>query len=451
MAKMTAAHLSRRARKPSPKRDRPLQRGIEQLMRDLPRMALRELLPRKLEAAGVEPKPELVEALTAHILRGGGDHFSWDDGSGDETLNVKLTFDENDLTEIEGLVDRLAKDFPKALEDTSCEGAKRIVETLTETWPEEKRLQQEETTGFQERLEQRWGKALDGLRMLVTACREIGGEAAFAEPRSNRTRHSVLVRLHARGCQLASEITTLLENEYADGAMGRWRTLYEVGVVATLIAGWGEEAAQRYFAHEIVESKKGMDDYERCAPALGHPPVSKRERDVVLRHYERVRKKYGKEFTGTYGWASAFTSNKEPNFTDLEIAALQPEMRSFYRMASHPVHAGPKGITFRLGVLDDQSMILAGASNAGLADPAERTAVSLVQLTMLLMEPSEVIDDLVMLRCLVDLRDQISRDAMKAHHDLARDEHLHRTKNQRPAPRRTAAGAKKKRSTTRRV
>jgi hypothetical protein len=137
-------------------------------------------------------------------------------------------------------------------------------------------------------------------------------------------------------------------------------------------------------------------------------------------------------------------SNKEPKFSDLELAAQQAPMRSYYRMASHPVHAGPKGITFQMGVLGDQATILAGASNAGFADPAERMAVSLVQITMLLMEPSEVIDDLVALRCMVDLRDQIVRDAMDAHHALLRDEHAHRARDKRVATRKRPVSASKK-------
>lgn len=163
----------------------------------------------------------------------------------------------------------------------------------------------------------------------------------------------------------------------------------------------------------------------------------------MLRQYERARAKYGRAFLSAYGWAGAFMTNKEPKFGDLEIAAQQATMRSYYRMASHPVHAGPKGITFQLGALGDRSTILAGASNAGFADPSERTAVSLVQLTMLVMEPSEVLDDLVALRCLVDLRDQIVRDAMAAHHALVRDENAHsnakRAFRSRTSTRRTAA------------
>lgn len=422
-----------------------LQGEVERLASEMPRLALAELLPRKLEVVGVEPTPQLIEALSTHLLNGSGEKFSWDDGPTEAALNVTLKFNDEDLTEIDTFLDRFAERFPDVLEEASREAAKLLLGTLTERWPEESALQRADTEGFRSRLEQRWGKAFESLRMLLTICREIGSEAHAAPVKGKeRIRHGVLVRLHARGCQIAGEIMALMENGYADAAMGRWRTLYEVNVVAALIAKWGADAAERYVAHEIVESKKGMDDYERCAPVLGYPAPSEREKGAMLRQYEQARAKYGKEFLSAYGWAGAFMSNKEPKFSHLEIAAQQTAMRSFYRMASHPVHAGPKAITFQLGVLGNRSTILAGASNAGFADPSERTAVSLVQLTMLLMDPSEVLDDLVALWCLVDLRDQIVRDIMAAHHTLVREEHAYQNGKR-------ALGNRHKRTSTKRT
>jgi len=38
--------------------------------------------------------------------------------------------------------------------------------------------------------------------------------------------------------------------------MARWRTLHEINVVITLIAEDGDELAERYLAHDIVESAR---------------------------------------------------------------------------------------------------------------------------------------------------------------------------------------------------
>jgi hypothetical protein len=58
------------------------------------------------------------------------------------------------------------------------------------------------------------------------------------------------------------EIIVLLENELADGAMARWRTLHEITTVAILIEKYGEDVAERYVNNQIVESKKAPAAYE---------------------------------------------------------------------------------------------------------------------------------------------------------------------------------------------
>jgi hypothetical protein len=42
------------------------------------------------------------------------------------------------------------------------------------------------------------------------------------------------------------------------------------------------------------------------------------------------------------------------------------------------VHANPKGVFFKLGMLAESQVLLAGPSNAGLADPGHGAALSLL-------------------------------------------------------------------------
>jgi len=91
-----------------------------------------------------------------------------------------------------------------------------------------------------------------------------------------------------------------------------------------------------------------------------------------------VLKRFGKEFGGEYGWAAYHLKTKRVTFTRLEEEAGDATMRSPYKMASYNVHAGPKGLYFKLGNLDGSPALLAGASNAGLTDPAQHAARSLV-------------------------------------------------------------------------
>ena len=54
-------------------------------------------------------------------------------------------------------------------------------------------------------------------------------------------------------------------------------------------------------------------------------------------------------------------------------------------MASHNVHANPKGVFFKLGMLAESQVLLAGPSNAGLADPGHGAALSLSRVTAALV------------------------------------------------------------------
>ncbi|HOI70093.1 MAG: hypothetical protein PHN90_03365 [Methanothrix sp.] len=63
-------------------------------------------------------------------------------------------------------------------------------------------------------------------------------------------------------------------------------------------------------------------------------------------------------------------------------------MRAHYQLANHNVHAGPKGIVFKLGMPEkspDIIYMLPGPSDAGFTDPAHGTAISLYQLTAALL------------------------------------------------------------------
>lgn len=55
--------------------------------------------------------------------------------------------------------------------------------------------------------------------------------------------------------------------------------------------------------------------------------------------------------------------------------------RAHYRLASHNVHGNPKGVFCKLGILGEEELLLTGSSNAGLADPGQNTAISLMHAT----------------------------------------------------------------------
>jgi len=105
-------------------------------------------------------------------------------------------------------------------------------------------------------------------------------------------------------------------------------------------------------------------------------------------------------------------------------------MRSYYKMASENVHSSPRGAFFKLGLLNGSSTLLAGRSNAGLMEPGQNAAASLTQISLLICDPRWTLDDIVMARTMLALRDQIPPALARAAAKLARDDRRMRRNRQ---------------------
>ena len=408
-----------------------LQRILEKQFGNVSRLILQKLIEKKLKAAGIDRKSDLVDRLVDHVLSGSTKTFQWDDGSNIKS-DVTLSILKEDILEIEEAKSKLLAATPHIVESVSEDIAKGLLKSLKGNWAKEHSLQVEDVLGFRTRLERRWGKALGMLRMLLTICREFGSEIAKATRSDQSDLRNVLTRLHVRACQVTSEIILLLENGYADGAMARWRTLHEISVVMILMNEHGEELAKRYLAHRIVEEKTGKDQYARYCEQLGYQPLSATDCQEIDEAYDRAIGKYGKEFGAPYGWAAGYVNvpkgRRGPRLGELEAAAGRAVMSPFYKLASYNVHAGPHALYFRLGLLGETGL-LAGASNAGLTEPGQNTAFSLTLISILLVGDSVNLDHLVTMNLLQLLRDEIPRAFFKADRKLQVDHERHsRTK-----------------------
>jgi len=280
--------------------------------------------------------------------------------------------------------------------------------------------------GFEKRLHQRWGLGIDRLRMFLALSREFGDSVNTVFRDDPGAAHSnlmdVLVRLHARGCQVTHEVICLLRAGLADGAMARWRTLHEIAVVALFLSEHGEELAERYVIHQAVESLWAARDYQRCCGRLGYEPLSELEMQNLEKAFEQGVERYGSAFRTQYGWAAEVLRIDRPTLSDIERSVRIDHFRAHYRMASHNVHANPKGVFFKLGLLNEVDVLLAGPSNAGLADPGHSTALSLLQVSTALGLLKPTLDSLVLLRILTKLEDEVGEAFMEAHRRLEEEE-----------------------------
>lgn len=260
------------------------------------RKALVGVIAEKLRTQGIShenfPMDEFVDLLIAGEL---GESFSWED---DEKYadKIVLNFTSADLDTIENAKNVAIHRAKEILEDVSIDAAKGIVKKLISNFPEEKTYEDVELYGFRRRLDLRWGKALDLFQMLLVVSSDLFDEMARSLGKS-KARKGVLLRealggIHARALRTARAILVLLQHGTADEAYARWRTLYELSVIADFISNHGEEAAIRYMEHEIVALQSRVDNSAEWGEHLG----TKAERKLIKSDYDYVVQKYGKDF-----------------------------------------------------------------------------------------------------------------------------------------------------------
>jgi hypothetical protein len=415
-----------------------LQKTIEQALRNVPRMVLEKRLREKIAKAGAVASPKAVRDAAERILAGAAESFSFRmEVTGNARASIEITAE--DLNHVAEASDRfLEVQLDGVLRKIAEDSATAMLKKLKKGWPAEAAAQRSDITAFKKRLEGRWGKSLDKLRMLVTIAREWAEAVIARKATQGKLSHldDVVLRLYIRACQIANEIVLLLENGYADGAMARWRTLHEVATVCAVVAHFGEDIAERYVLFQIVEGHRALNSYERCHATLGYKPAPKRRVTKVRSDYADILKRFGKPFGKDYGWAASHLNKDRVTFAMLEEVADAAHMRSHYKMASYNVHASPKGIYYKLGQLDGSTNVfLAGPSNAGLFEPAQNAAVTLTRMSMLICGGNWLLDDLVTGRIMSLLMFKIPDELRKADAKLRRDDRRYRGANAPPAGR----------------
>src|SRR5258708_14349540 len=102
---------------------------------------------------------------------------------------------------------------------------------------------------YEERLYQRWKKALDLFETILLFGTTVGAEfnqrvRPYAA-KQNDLVFEVLTRTHARSCMTTSAILSLLKSGHAGDALPRARTVHKMRVIATLLNEQGHVLAKR--------------------------------------------------------------------------------------------------------------------------------------------------------------------------------------------------------------
>lgn len=114
---------------------------------------------------------------------------------------------------------------------------------------------------------------------------------------------------------------------------------------------------------------------------------------------------------------------KNRNFKALEKLVELDKLRPFYNFSSNSVHGGAKGF-YRLGLMDysQDKILLAGASNYGLADPLQNTAISLLHINICLLNLKPDFETIMLMQVMNSYIGEIGIKAVSIQKQIEKDE-----------------------------
>ena len=205
----------------------------------------------------------------------------------------------------------------------------------------------------------------------------------FPELVERDARFRLMPRLAGNACRVAKEINCLLGYGFPEGALGRWRTLHEISLVALLVATNDRSLAERYEAHFVIQDHKIMERSAKLNKNKGIPPSADllEIQEEIRAERRRLIEKYGKRFKNYYGWAEPEVSgkgNRGPGIDDIEEKLCMGYMRLVYAIASDQIHSNPGSVPWHLDPSEGRHFDrLFGPVTDGLAAPGILTTFSL--------------------------------------------------------------------------
>lgn len=389
-----------------------------------------ELIEKKFKQLGITLNQKQLKALASKLENNPEDEIHInveDDQLLDSTLDLSATNTGNisieldNIDDLERRVDSFIKDMPELISDIASKISDSFLEIIESNADESLIEFHKYYEEFEGHIKEVWAPALRLLEIFLCITLEFVqdyDEGIEKTTKEDDVVYYVLSRLQARACQIGREVITLLKSGYADGAHARWRTLHEIAVISSFISKHGQEVAERYLNHEIIDTYKAATQYQQYCKALGAEPLSKRELNGIKAEYTSTVKNYGSSFENNYGWATVASDKANPKFTDIERNVGLSHMRPYYKTASYNIHADPKSVFFKLGLLEDSEILLAGPSEIGLASPAHTTAISLLQVTTTFLTYKPNLDSIVACNMLLKLEHEIGESFWQIQSDL---------------------------------
>lgn len=308
----------------------------------------------------------------------------------------------------------------EVVEAVASEGAEGLFKTLKRNAPEMLFDERKRRLDFEGRNYERWKEPLDLLRTLWVCCQEIGEGHAHEGPGDGAAAtFEILAHIQPRALLIANEVLCLLEAGYADGALTRWRSLHELVVVAMFLRKYGDGAARSYQLSMWFANMRAANQYNKHAKRAGLTPINSEEIVQIQQACQIAENELGRRLKSDWDWAGPFLGKDRPTFADVEKEVELDHWRPRYKWACQHTHAGFVRPDRLLGMSEARSpLFLVGASNSGLTDPIQMTAISLLQVTTnFLLFPEPNLDRLVFANTLTQFVDEVCDSAVRVQSD----------------------------------
>jgi hypothetical protein len=272
------------------------------------------------------------------------------------------------------------------------------------------------SAAFAETITSTWREGLEELSLFLDICEKAGRtllEATVGDIDLPWKRRA-LFATHGRCLRVAREVECLLVGGFADGALGRWRTLHELSTVMGLLLENDDTLARRYVLHRVSQNYRASVSYQLHHQKTNSPPISD---EVIARLKDEADElilEFGRDFSKDWGWAAQLVGKARVTFADLENRRQRDGLRPNYKWASDDIHGGfiPSGGTLGTDG-EDVNGLLVGPSVFGLLDPAHWTALSLMDATTSLLLYRPTLDRLAMAALIKEDMERV-RDAFYA-------------------------------------
>lgn len=271
------------------------------------------------------------------------------------------------------------------------EYASKKVNTMKNTMFEHVISFHAEEQEFVSRMEQKWGRAFVASEaMYIMTLRAAEDYSEYADSISSEKAETIkwqyvaLRHIHGRALQVFLEIITLMKGGFADSAYARWRTLYELSIVAWFIRDSGEGTAQRY-----CQAANSEDRYEWAREGLG---PQKKKGYIKFRDIEKK---------GTIDTA---------------------QWNDQYIIANRIIHPSPQGTFGRVGDMGKNPVITVGRTDYGAETPGVNSAISLAQITATFFTVLNNEEAIVSLKCITQWIEVVREEYFKAHDGVFPDD-----------------------------